>query len=121
MAIADSDERNDPRLDIYTRGMEQVIRFLSMKAKETELEGFNLQKAWVCRDLATYGKQDTQDTQDSRKISKEPFHNDQSNWMDRSEGQKEDDGQYNKELRGRLRDLHYEKLSKAVLSSITEV
>lgn len=41
--------------------------------------------------------------------------------MDRSEGQKEDDGQYNKELRGRLRDLHYEKLSKAVLSSITEV
>lgn len=41
--------------------------------------------------------------------------------MDPSETQKKGDRQHNKELRGRLRDLHREELSKTVLTSITEI
>ena len=96
--------------------MEQAIGFLSTKAKETD-SGGSIYKRRGSVDLAADGKQDTQD---SRRFPRGPP-SDRGNWMDSSESQKEDDRQHNKELRGRLRDLHYEKLSKAVLSSITEI
>lgn len=40
--------------------MEQAIGFLSTKAEETDLEGFHLQKAWVCRDHTANGEQDAE-------------------------------------------------------------
>lgn len=58
--ITNLEERKDVHLGRYTLKMEEAIGFLSTKAKETDLEGFDLQKPWVCRDHTADGEQDAE-------------------------------------------------------------